>query len=135
MKTILLGLTGALVLSVGCKKKEKTNPVINITYEVQSNAPQVKISYTGKVIRENGGSSPSYNTWEIASPGTHTKTVEVEKGQYIEFHGLSSTSGDYKLLLKDAAGNVIQQVDTMAFYPANQYHGDQYVTRIIIANI
>lgn len=131
MKKIVL-FVAVIVFAVSCKKTDEfvnSSSFKKITYEIMNSVDTLHVTYRYGVytstIKGNIDSNIAYTT-----KGTFYISTDVLIGQPVIFTGISFNGGDFHLKIKDTSGNVIIETDTVAHYPANQLHRDEYESQI-----
>lgn len=113
----------------------KTNDLVKstsfkkITYEIYDNVDSLSVAYGVGVYTSNEkGNIEHYTSFLIK--GTHYIQTELLIGKPVTFYALSLKGNDFHLKIKDTSGIVLIETDTVAFYPANQLHPDEYISRL-----
>lgn len=127
----ILPIIALLVSVVSCNKDEvvKTVSYKTVVYEIDNNVDSLYVTYRKAVYNDQIKGNIDFDT-VFNTKTTHFMTMQVLIGKPVVLFGLSNKGGYFHLKIKDKDGLVLAETDTVAFYPANELHPDQYSSRL-----
>lgn len=130
MRKLALFVSVCLVAS-SCSKEEnltKHDTFKDIVYRIQT-SDTLHVNLMRSVYNEQVKGNIGKDTL-IAHPGTHLISATVLTGVQVTLFGMSSKNADFDLKIIGDNNTVLAETDSITHYPANELHGDQYISRI-----
>ncbi|RYZ35195.1 MAG: hypothetical protein EOP49_33735 [Sphingobacteriales bacterium] len=119
------------VLCFSCGKDElvKTTSYADLVYEITTgDSTMLNVIYRKGVYNDSIKGNIDFDTI-ITTAGTHFIPAQVLIGQPVMLYGESHKDSSFHLRIK-RDGVVLKETDSITFYPANQLHPDQFISKL-----
>lgn len=131
MKKYLLVILLAMSF-YSCKKDaDATNApqYKDIVYRIQTTDSALQINLMRAVYNDAQKGNIGKDS-VLLNPGLYNIPATVLTGANVSLFAMSAKGPNFNLTIVDTKGTVLAATDTITYYPANQLHGDQWISSI-----
>lgn len=101
----------------------------NLVYKVQTTDSGLQINLMRAVYNDVQKGNIAKDSL-LLNPGFYNIPATVLTGMDVTLFALDTLGPNFSLTIVDDKGKVLAATDTIIYYPANQLHGDQWISKI-----